>query len=154
MTAPRNAPSNSPRIAPSNAPVFTTFGCRLNAYETQAMTDLANQAGLSDAVVVNTCAVTGEAVRQARQQIRKLRREHPEARLIVETTIQRRISGNRLDSSNASGNPGFTANSKHADITGSRHMSAAAKLNGVTAHIEHPNFITVLLTKQRNRAVF
>ncbi|MFQ5567869.1 MAG: tRNA (N(6)-L-threonylcarbamoyladenosine(37)-C(2))-methylthiotransferase MtaB, partial [Paracoccaceae bacterium] len=65
------------------APVFTTFGCRLNAYETRAMTDLAGQAGLENAVVVNTCAVTAEAVRQARQQIRKLRREHPKARLIV-----------------------------------------------------------------------
>jgi len=66
-----------------SASVFATFGCRLNAYETQAMTGLAGQAGLENAVVVNTCAVTGEAVRQARQQIRKLRREHPEARLIV-----------------------------------------------------------------------
>ena len=66
-----------------NAPVFATFGCRLNAYETQAMTDLAAGAGLSNAVIVNTCAVTGEAVRQARQQIRKLRRENPDARLIV-----------------------------------------------------------------------
>ena len=65
------------------APVFTTFGCRLNAYETQAMTDLAGRAGLENAVVVNTCAVTAEAVRQARQRIRKLRREHPKARLIV-----------------------------------------------------------------------
>ena len=54
-----------------SAPVFTTFGCRLNAYETQAMTHLAEEAGLRDAVVVNTCAVTGEAVRQARQQIRR-----------------------------------------------------------------------------------
>ena len=65
------------------APIFTTFGCRLNAYETQAMTDLAANAGLENAIVVNTCAVTGEAVRQARQQIRKLRRENPAARLIV-----------------------------------------------------------------------
>ena len=45
------------------APVFATFGCRLNAYETQAMTDLAGQAGLSNAVIVNTCAVTAEADR-------------------------------------------------------------------------------------------
>ncbi|HUS53373.1 MAG TPA: tRNA (N(6)-L-threonylcarbamoyladenosine(37)-C(2))-methylthiotransferase MtaB [Thermohalobaculum sp.] len=65
------------------APVFATFGCRLNAYETQAMTDLAAGAGLQNAVIVNTCAVTGEAVRQARQQIRKLKRENPQARLIV-----------------------------------------------------------------------
>ncbi|MEM6942622.1 MAG: tRNA (N(6)-L-threonylcarbamoyladenosine(37)-C(2))-methylthiotransferase MtaB [Pseudomonadota bacterium] len=64
-------------------PVFATFGCRLNAYETQAMADLAGEAGLSNAVIVNTCAVTAEAVRQARQQIRKLRREHPDAQVIV-----------------------------------------------------------------------
>ncbi|MEL6767675.1 MAG: tRNA (N(6)-L-threonylcarbamoyladenosine(37)-C(2))-methylthiotransferase MtaB [Pseudomonadota bacterium] len=69
--------------ASAKPPVFATFGCRLNAYETQAMSDLAEGAGLENAVVVNTCAVTAEAVRQARQQIRKLRREHPEAQLIV-----------------------------------------------------------------------
>ncbi len=62
-------------------PVFETFGCRLNAYETEAMRELS--AGLENAVVVNTCAVTAEAVRQARQRIRKLRRENPDARLIV-----------------------------------------------------------------------
>ena len=66
-----------------NPPKFTTMGCRLNAYETEAMKDLATQAGLSDAVIVNTCAVTAEAVRKARQEIRKLRRENPHARLIV-----------------------------------------------------------------------
>ncbi|WP_299960507.1 tRNA (N(6)-L-threonylcarbamoyladenosine(37)-C(2))-methylthiotransferase MtaB [uncultured Roseobacter sp.] len=66
-----------------NAPVFSTMGCRLNAYETEAMKELADAAGLSDAVVVNTCAVTAEAVRKARQDIRKLRRAHPDARLIV-----------------------------------------------------------------------
>ena len=66
-----------------SAPKFTTLGCRLNAYETEAMKDLAGQAGLEGAVVVNTCAVTSEAVRKARQEIRKLRRENPDARLIV-----------------------------------------------------------------------
>ncbi len=64
-------------------PKFTTLGCRLNAYETEAMKDLASRAGVGDAVVVNTCAVTSEAVRKARQEIRKLRRENPKARLIV-----------------------------------------------------------------------
>lgn len=64
-------------------PVFSTLGCRLNAYETEAMKELAAEAGLDGAVVVNTCAVTAEAVRKARQEIRKLRREHPDARLIV-----------------------------------------------------------------------
>lgn len=66
-----------------SAPVFSTMGCRLNAYETEAMKELADSAGLENAVVVNTCAVTAEAVRKARQDIRKLRRAHPEARLIV-----------------------------------------------------------------------
>jgi len=65
------------------APVFTTLGCRLNAYETEAIKELSAVAGLGDAVVVNTCAVTAEAVRKARQEIRRLRREHPDARLIV-----------------------------------------------------------------------
>jgi threonylcarbamoyladenosine tRNA methylthiotransferase MtaB len=65
------------------APRFTTFGCRLNAYETEAMTRMAEDAGLADALVVNTCAVTAEAVRKARQEIRRLRRDHPRARIVV-----------------------------------------------------------------------
>ena len=67
----------------AKAPVFATLGCRLNAYETEAMKELAASAGVQDAVVVNTCAVTAEAVRKARQEIRKLRRENPEAKIIV-----------------------------------------------------------------------
>ena len=66
-----------------SAPIFSNHGCRLNAYETKAMEELAEQAGLGNAVVVNTCAVTAEAVRKARQDIRKLRRAHPDAKLIV-----------------------------------------------------------------------
>ncbi len=66
-----------------SAPVFETFGCRLNAYETEAMRGLADDAGVADAVVVNTCAVTAEAVRQARQRIRRLRRDNPGARIVV-----------------------------------------------------------------------
>lgn len=66
-----------------SGPVFATLGCRLNAYESEAMKRLAEGAGLTDAVVVNSCAVTAEAVRQARQQVRRLRREHPEARIVV-----------------------------------------------------------------------
>lgn len=67
------------------APHFETFGCRLNAYETEAMRAAAAEAGVNDAalVVVNTCAVTAEAVRQAQQRIRRLRRERPEARVVV-----------------------------------------------------------------------
>jgi threonylcarbamoyladenosine tRNA methylthiotransferase MtaB len=60
-----------------------TFGCRLNACESQAIREQAAADGVKDTVVFNTCAVTGEAVRQARQAIRKARRENPDARLIV-----------------------------------------------------------------------
>ncbi|WP_435164853.1 tRNA (N(6)-L-threonylcarbamoyladenosine(37)-C(2))-methylthiotransferase MtaB [Falsirhodobacter sp. 1013] len=66
-----------------NAPVFSTLGCRLNAYETEAMKELAATAGLSNAVVVNTCAVTAEAVRKAKQEIRRLARENPGAPILV-----------------------------------------------------------------------
>ena len=66
-----------------SAPVFSTLGCRLNAYETEAMKELAAAAGVSNAVVVNTCAVTAEAVRKARQEIRRLARENPGAPVIV-----------------------------------------------------------------------
>src|SRR5499427_7262615 len=60
-----------------------TFGCRLNAYESEVIRRNAEAAGLADVVVVNTCAVTAEAERQARQAIRRARRERPEARIIV-----------------------------------------------------------------------
>jgi threonylcarbamoyladenosine tRNA methylthiotransferase MtaB len=60
-----------------------TFGCRLNSYESEVMRAQARAAGLADAVIVNTCAVTAEAVRQARQAIRKARRARPEAKIIV-----------------------------------------------------------------------
>ena len=60
-----------------------TFGCRLNTYESEAMQRHAQAAGLDDVVIVNTCAVTAEATRQARQTIRKIARERPEARIVV-----------------------------------------------------------------------
>src|SRR5689334_16931545 len=62
---------------------LVTFGCRLNAYESEVIRRKAADAGLADAVVVNTCAVTGEAVRQASQTIRRLKRERPDARILV-----------------------------------------------------------------------
>ena len=64
-------------------PVFATLGCRLNAYETEAMKELSAAAGIENAVVVNTCAVTAEAVRKAKQEIRRLSRENPGASIIV-----------------------------------------------------------------------
>jgi len=60
-----------------------TFGCRLNAFESEVIRRAAAAAGLRDAVIVNTCAVTAEAERQARQAIRRARRMHPEATIIV-----------------------------------------------------------------------
>ncbi|MFN4312275.1 MAG: tRNA (N(6)-L-threonylcarbamoyladenosine(37)-C(2))-methylthiotransferase MtaB [Ferrovibrio sp.] len=59
------------------------FGCRLNAYEGEAIRGLLEQLGRDDVVVVNTCAVTAEAEKQARQAIRRLRRERPDARIVV-----------------------------------------------------------------------
>jgi len=66
-----------------SSPIFSNHGCRLNMYETEAMKELANQAGLTNTVVINTCAVTAEAVRKAKQDIRRLRRQNPKAKLIV-----------------------------------------------------------------------
>ncbi|GAB4124476.1 MAG: tRNA (N(6)-L-threonylcarbamoyladenosine(37)-C(2))-methylthiotransferase MtaB [Rhodothalassiaceae bacterium] len=66
-----------------SGPEIITFGCRLNAYESEAMRAHALAAGLEDAVIINSCAVTAEAMRQARQAIRKARRARPDARLIV-----------------------------------------------------------------------
>jgi threonylcarbamoyladenosine tRNA methylthiotransferase MtaB len=60
-----------------------TLGCRLNAYESEVIRARVAEAGLSNIVIVNTCAVTGEAVRQSRQAIRRLRRSNPEAEIIV-----------------------------------------------------------------------
>ena len=60
-----------------------TFGCRLNALESEVMRTRAAEAGLDDAILINTCAVTAEAVRQARQAIRRARRDHPRAKIVV-----------------------------------------------------------------------
>ncbi len=60
-----------------------TFGCRLNAYEGEVMKAEAEKAGLDNAIIINTCAVTEEAVKQAKQAVRKARRDNPAARIIV-----------------------------------------------------------------------
>src|SRR5471032_1725313 len=62
---------------------IVTFGCRLNTYESEVIRREASAAEIDDAVVVNTCAVTSEAVRQARQSIRRIKRERPDARIVV-----------------------------------------------------------------------
>ena len=60
-----------------------TFGCRLNAFESEVILREAENAGLSDTIVINSCAVTNEAVAQARQSIRRLKREKPGLRIVV-----------------------------------------------------------------------
>ncbi|MEO0946205.1 MAG: tRNA (N(6)-L-threonylcarbamoyladenosine(37)-C(2))-methylthiotransferase MtaB [Pseudomonadota bacterium] len=64
-------------------PVLATLGCRLNAYESEAMREMADAVGLSNAVIVNTCAVTAEAVRKSQKEIRRLARDNPSAKVIV-----------------------------------------------------------------------
>jgi threonylcarbamoyladenosine tRNA methylthiotransferase MtaB len=76
-----------PTIAIPDAATSTldivSMGCRLNAHEAEVMRTYAREAGLDGAIIVNTCAVTTEAVRQAAQTIRRLKRERPDARIIV-----------------------------------------------------------------------
>ncbi len=67
----------------NKTPQLVTFGCRLNTYESEVMRTHAQEAGIEDAIIFNTCAVTKEAERQARQAIRKARRENPAAKIIV-----------------------------------------------------------------------
>lgn len=67
----------------AKAPEIVTFGCRLNTYESEVMRGHASKAGLEDAIIFNTCAVTKEAERQARQAIRRARKNNPNAKIIV-----------------------------------------------------------------------
>ncbi len=67
----------------SKAPEIVTFGCRLNTYESEVMRSHAENAQMEDVIIFNTCAVTKEAERQARQSIRRARRKNPDAKIIV-----------------------------------------------------------------------
>jgi threonylcarbamoyladenosine tRNA methylthiotransferase MtaB len=75
------------RCSPTSLEIMSvdvlTFGCRLNAFESEVIAQEAERAGLSDTIVINSCAVTNEAVAQARQSIRRLKRERPQARIVV-----------------------------------------------------------------------
>src|SRR5258707_4490676 len=62
---------------------IVTFGCRLNAFESEVVRREAESAGLTETIVINSCAVTNEAVAQARQSIRRLKRDRPSARIVV-----------------------------------------------------------------------
>ena len=81
--ADRAATSHPSPRGEGGGPRTITFGCRLNTLESEVMRRRAGEAGLGDAILVNTCAVTAEAVRQARQAIRKARRDHPETPIVV-----------------------------------------------------------------------
>src|ERR1700730_6977587 len=90
MPAPSIPPCSPPPARPERESMsvdLITFGCRLNAYESEVIRAQAQAAGLADMVAdtiaVKTCAATGEATRQARQAIRRLRRERPGARIVV-----------------------------------------------------------------------
>lgn len=73
----------APAVSGGDGLTVVTFGCRLNSYESEVMRAHARTAGLDDVVIVNTCAVTAEAERQARQAIRRLRRDRPGAKIVV-----------------------------------------------------------------------
>ncbi|MFO1154728.1 MAG: tRNA (N(6)-L-threonylcarbamoyladenosine(37)-C(2))-methylthiotransferase MtaB [Rhodospirillales bacterium] len=83
MTLSTVAPGPNPGGPLPAPPLVVTLGCRLNALESEVIRRNCDDAGLADTVIVNTCAVTTEAVRQARQTIRRLRRQHPAKRIIV-----------------------------------------------------------------------
>jgi threonylcarbamoyladenosine tRNA methylthiotransferase MtaB len=79
----RYLPSLMKKIAREMSVDVVTFGCRLNAFESEVIRREAERAGLDDTIVINSCAVTSEAVAQARQSIRRLKRERPQARIVV-----------------------------------------------------------------------
>ena len=66
-----------------STPKFVTLGCRLNTYETEAMRELVNNENLKNIAVINTCAVTAQAVRKSKQEIRKIHRENPTTKIVV-----------------------------------------------------------------------
>lgn len=75
--------ASGPKIQHDTETKVITLGCRLNAYESDVMAGHARDAGLKDAVIINTCAVTNEAVAESRRQVRKARRDNPDAKVIV-----------------------------------------------------------------------
>src|SRR3954454_767172 len=79
----RCLPGLMKKIAREMSVDVVTFGCRLNAFESEVIRREAENAGLADTIVINSCAVTNEAVAQARQSIRRLKRERPGVRIVV-----------------------------------------------------------------------
>ena len=80
---PQQATPPAERLSAGREPTILTFGCRLNAYESEVMRRHAIAADMGETIIVNSCAVTAEAVRQVTQAIRRARRENPQARIVV-----------------------------------------------------------------------
>ncbi len=113
-----------------------TFGCRLNAYESEVIGAGARQAGLSDAVVLNTCAVTGEAVRQARQAIRRIARERPGARIVV-TGCAAQTEGQS-----------FAAMPEVAAVVGNAEKLESSTWRGLAAGTAHPFAVSDIMAQE------
>jgi threonylcarbamoyladenosine tRNA methylthiotransferase MtaB len=111
-----------------------SFGCRLNSFESEVSKKLAEEAGLGDAIIVNTCAVTAEAVRQARQAIRKARREAPGAKIIVTgcaAQIEPATFAEMVEADHVIGNAEKTAASTFLEIAGGE--LARVKVNDIAS---------------------
>ncbi len=107
-----------------SAPEVITMGCRLNAFESEVIRDHAGRAHLDDAIIVNTCAVTAEAERQARQTIRRMRRKNPGKRIIVTGCA-------------AQLNPGEFAGMPEVDhVIGNEEKMKAETFAGLNGHAE------------------
>ena len=166
----------NPQSAPRGDEVeIVTFGCRLNAFESEVIRGSAAAAGLADAVVVNTCAVTAEAERQARQAIRRARRRRPGAQIIVTGCAAQlapqsfaampevdRVLGNRekLDpESMAPGAPALRVNDIMAVREGAAHLISGFE-ERVRAFVEIQNgcdhrctFCIIPFARGHNRSV-
>src|SRR5882757_766194 len=123
-----------------------TFGCRLNTYESEVIRRHADAAGLDNTIVLNTCAVTAEAVRQARQSIRRLARERPDATIVVTgcaaqvepQTFQRMEEVTRIVGNSDKNRPAFWVESraKIGELSFGLHTEEKIRVNDMFAATE------------------
>ena len=112
-------------------PKVITLGCRLNTFESEVMREIGDDAGLDDAIIINTCAVTAEAERQARQTIRRTKRDNPDARIIVTGCAAQLNAG------------AFAAMAEVDRVLGNEEKLDPAILNGGGAPVEVADIMTV-----------
>ncbi len=112
-------------------PKVITLGCRLNIFESEVMREIGDDAGLNDAIIINTCAVTAEAERQARQTIRRTKRDNPDARIIVTGCAAQLNAG------------AFAAMAEVDRVLGNEEKLDPAILNGGGAPVEVADIMTV-----------